>query len=106
MRILIYGAGVIGSLYRALLSAVDLDVMLYARGRTAICKSGLAFFAADSGQKSSVSHVCPGRGINAPKTVQRETAPNLPHRTEKEFCSLAKKHTEGVHSCALSSCTV
>ena len=33
MRILIYGAGVIGSLYAALLTEAGLDVSIYARGR-------------------------------------------------------------------------
>ena len=33
MRILIYGAGVIGSLYGALLAEAGYDVSVYARGR-------------------------------------------------------------------------
>lgn len=33
MRILIYGAGVIGSLYAALFSASGVDTTVYARGR-------------------------------------------------------------------------
>ena len=33
MRILIYGAGVIGSLYGALLAKAGFDVTVYARGR-------------------------------------------------------------------------
>ncbi len=37
MRILIYGAGVIGSLYAALLSKAGMDVTVYARGKRLSC---------------------------------------------------------------------
>ena len=45
MRILIYGAGVIGSLYGALLSAAGFDVTLYARGKRleTLQRSGLLY---------------------------------------------------------------
>ncbi len=37
MRILIYGAGVIGSLYAALISDTGMDVTVYARGKRLSC---------------------------------------------------------------------
>lgn len=45
MRILIYGAGVIGSLYAALLSEAGADVSIYARGRRleSLRKNGLRY---------------------------------------------------------------
>ena len=45
MRILIYGAGVIGSLYGALLSEAGHDVSLYARGKRleSLRKNGLLY---------------------------------------------------------------
>ena len=57
MRILIYGAGVIGSLYGALLSAADLDVTLYARGRRleTLRKSGLRYRTKDGVKRASVN---------------------------------------------------
>lgn len=57
MRILIYGAGVIGSLYGALLSAADLDVTLYARGRRleTLRKSGLRYRTKNGVKQASVN---------------------------------------------------
>ena len=45
MRVLIYGAGVIGSLYGALLSEAGYEVSLYARGRRlqSLRKNGLLY---------------------------------------------------------------
>ena len=57
MRILIYGAGVIGSLYGALLSAADLDVTFYARGRRLeiLRKSGLRYRTKDGVKQASIN---------------------------------------------------
>jgi ketopantoate reductase (EC 1.1.1.169) len=57
MRILIYGAGVIGSLYGALLSEVDLNVTLYARGRRleTLRRSGLRYRTKDGVKLASVN---------------------------------------------------
>ena len=45
MKILIYGAGVIGSLYAALFSEVGLEVSVYARGKRleSLLKNGLLY---------------------------------------------------------------
>ena len=45
MKILIYGAGVIGSLYASLLSEADVDVSIYARGKRleSLQKKGLIY---------------------------------------------------------------
>ena len=56
MRILIYGAGVIGSLYGALLSEAGFDVTLYARGRRleTLRRSGLRYRTKAGEKEASV----------------------------------------------------
>lgn len=57
MRILIYGAGVIGSLYAALLSEVGYDVSVYARGGRLeeLRKNGLLYKVGKDVKSASVS---------------------------------------------------
>ena len=57
MRILIYGSGVIGSLYGALLSEAGFDVTLYARGKRleVLRRSGLRYRTKDGVKQASVN---------------------------------------------------
>ena len=55
MRILIFGAGVIGSLYGALLAEAGYDVSVYARGRRleSLIRNRLLFKSGGNDTKSS-----------------------------------------------------
>ena len=57
MRILIYGAGVIGSLYAALFAKTGYDVSIYARGKRleALQTKGLLYLENKSIRKANVS---------------------------------------------------
>ena len=57
MRILIYGAGVIGSLYAALFANAGFDASLYARGKRleALQNKGLLYLKNDQVRKADVS---------------------------------------------------
>lgn len=57
MKILIYGAGVIGSLYGVYLSKAKCDVSLLARGKrlTELCNKGLLYYENKSVQRANVS---------------------------------------------------
>ena len=56
MRILIFGAGVIGSLYGALLAEAGYDVSVYARGRRleSLIRNGLLFKSGGTIRKAPV----------------------------------------------------
>ena len=56
MRILIFGAGVIGSLYGALLAEAGYDVSVYARGRRleSLSRNGLLFKSGGTTRKAPV----------------------------------------------------
>ena len=56
MRILIFGAGVIGSLYGALLAEAGYDVSVYARGRRleSLSRNGLLFKSGATIRKAPV----------------------------------------------------
>ena len=57
MRILIFGAGVIGSLYGALLAEAGYDVSVYARGRRleSLTQDGLLYKSKDKIRRASVN---------------------------------------------------
>jgi 2-dehydropantoate 2-reductase len=56
MRILVFGAGVIGSLYAVRLSSMDIDVVLFARGRRleTLKKKGLLYYEKNMVKKASI----------------------------------------------------
>ena len=56
MRVLIYGAGVIGSFYAALLSESGIDVTIYARGRrlSELMENGLQYHSARKVKKANI----------------------------------------------------
>lgn len=65
MRILIYGAGVIGSLYGALLAEAGFDVSVYARGKRL-----------ESLSREGLRYRYKGKILTAPVTVLSELAPD------------------------------
>lgn len=58
MRILIFGAGVIGSLYGALFAEAGYDVSVYARGRRleSLVKDGLLYKSRGKVRKAPVTY--------------------------------------------------
>ncbi|MDR0410792.1 MAG: hypothetical protein LBH75_02320 [Treponema sp.] len=57
MRVLVFGAGVIGSLYAARLSSFGIDVALFARGKRleTLKKKGLLYYEENTLKKASIN---------------------------------------------------
>ena len=83
MRILIYGAGVIGSLYGALLAEAGFDVSVYARGKRLEVLS-----------REGLRYRYKGKTLTAPVTVLSEIAPDEMFQLHEQFYNWLAKDVD------------